>query len=291
MRDLASRSILLATAFALAGCGGGGGGISSIGSTPPPAPPPPPPPPSAFVLIPEATTSQQFAVAGATHLAAGDGTPQLAAADQLQIRYVASSNSYEIELPTSQTWIGLTGKSQLDAAGGGVAVVIQKFDYRYSSIFDWTGSNSLGGAEAVGIATPTGAVPVTGTATYAAYALGRTSESSSSGRQIFERLVLGTMTLNFDFAHGSLSGSLSSLLDPEWNQYDLGTLNFRDTVYSAGSTTFSGRFDTNIAGVNSFSGLFTGPNAQEVIGNWAFPYLSPADGRVYQADGAFVGAK
>jgi len=43
--------------------------------------------------------------------------------------------------------------------------------------------------------------------------------------------------------------------------------------------------------VNSFSGLFTGPSAQELIGNFAFPYRSPVDGKTYQADGAFIGAK
>jgi hypothetical protein len=43
--------------------------------------------------------------------------------------------------------------------------------------------------------------------------------------------------------------------------------------------------------VNSFSGLFTGPHAEELIGNFAFPYQSPIDNQTYQADGAFVGAK
>ena len=68
-------------------------------------------------------------------------------------------------------------------------------------------------------------------------------------------------------------------------------MGFRDTVYSIGSTTFSGKFDTALGGINSFGGLFTGPNAQELIGNFAFPYKSPVDGLTYEADGAFVGKK
>ena len=62
-------------------------------------------------------------------------------------------------------------------------------------------------------------------------------------------------------------------------------------MYSTGRTTFSGQFNSNLPGVNSFSGLFTGPHAEEVIGNFAFPYRSPIDNQTYQADGAFVGAK
>lgn len=282
------RSVLLATTFALAGCGGGGGYVAS---TPPPPvmPAPTPTPAAAFVLVPAAATSQQFALAGASHLTLGDSTPQLGAAEQLQIRYVASSNSYEIELPNSQTWIGLSGKSELEATGGGVTVVRQT-GRQYSSLIEWWSSlRSPVGIEAIGIATAAGAVPVTGTATYDALALGRTSERSST--KLVDPLVLGSMTLNFDFARGTLSGSLNSMLDPEWHEYPLGTLNFRDTVYSTGNTTFSGRFDTNLSGVNSFSGLFTGPNAQELIGNFAFPYISPIDGQSYQADGAFVGTK
>jgi hypothetical protein len=81
------------------------------------------------------------------------------------------------------------------------------------------------------------------------------------------------------------------MLDPEWNEYGLGPFEFRETVYSTGSTTFSGKFDTDLPGVNSFSGLFTGPHAEELIGNFAIPYRSPINSQVYQADGAFVGKK
>jgi hypothetical protein len=141
------------------------------------------------------------------------------------------------------------------------------------------------GLNAVGIATAAGGVPLTGIATYSGQILGQTSEHHSDGNGW---PVDGSITLSFDFGAGSLSGSIT----PNLHQgFDLGTINFRDTVYSTGSTTFSGKFDTNAAGVNSVSGMFTGPNAQELIGNWALPYHSPIDGQDYQAEGAFVGAK
>jgi hypothetical protein len=216
-----------------------------------------------------------------------EGAPQLATADQLQVRYVASSNTYEIQLPDTQNWIALSPKSDVEASGGGVTVTIQSINKRYSALIEWF--SALRGVEAVGIATAAGGLPVTGSATYTAYAEGVTSEKSSS--QLINPQVLGTMTLHFNFAQGSLSGNLNMVLDPEWHDYQLGPLSFTQTVYSKGSTTFSGRFDTDVAGVNSFSGLFTGPHAEELIGNFAFPYQSPIDSHTYQAAGAFVGAK
>ena len=176
----------------------------------------------------------------------------------------------------------------LSACGGGVTVTIPILNFQYSTPLEWFTDNELTGVEAVGIATPAGAVPMTGSATYSAYAYGRTSESN---KPLVDPLVLGDMTLNFDFARGTLAGSLSMTLDPEWSQYDLGTVNFRETVYSTGSTAFSGKFDTDLPGVNSFSGLFTGPHAEELIGNFALPYRSPINNQTYQADGAFVGKK
>ena len=53
--------------------------------------------------------------------------------------------------------------------------------------------------------------------------------------------------------------------------YNLPMMHFTNTVYSTGSTTFSGKFDGTPSGANSFSGLFTGPAAQELIGNFTFP--------------------
>lgn len=290
MRIPAIRTFLLALAFALGGCGGGGGGAVASIPPPPPAPPPVPPPPTSpvsLVLVPGATTSQQFTVAGASHLTSSDA-PQLGTADQLQIRYDASSRTYEVQLPNSQTWSALSGTSEIEAKGGGVTVVRQQ-NYQYSSLIEWFTTTFPRGVEAIGVATPAGSVPVVGNATYAATIFGRSSESASS--RLIDPLVAGSMTLNFDFAHGSLDGRANFVLDPDWNGYDLGTFAFRDTVYSTGSTSFSGRFDTILDGVNSFSGLFTGPNAEELIGNFAFPYRSPIDSKTYQTHGAFIGRK
>ena len=280
------RPILLATAFALAGCGGDGG--YGVGSTPPPptvnptptpTPTPTPPPP----IIPAATTSQQFAVMGMVAGDAFQNGPTIDPGVQIKVRYDASSNSYEVMKPDDQDWQKII-PSGTSYQGTSVLVWPVEGDYQYSRLISWNdGANS--GRNAVGMATPAGGVPATGNATYSGQILGQTSEPHSDGSVLH---VDGSIMLSFNFGAGSLSGSITPNLHTGFN---LGTMNFRDTVYSTGSTAFSGKFDTNAAGVNSFSGLFTGPVAQELIGNFAFPYRSPLDGLTYQADGAFVGAK
>ena len=286
MRIRAIAPLLMAMAFGLAACGGGGGGVASL----PPTPPPPPPPPTAaaFVIVPAATTTQQFTVAGASHLTNGDA-PHLDKSDQLQVRYDASSKLYEVQLPGSDTWNALSAISETEAKGGAVKLVIQYSGDQYSTLIEWFTDGLPAGVESVGSATPAGGVPVVGTATYDAFAYARTSEKA--GPNLVVPAVTGTMTFNFDFAAGSLAGSAIFDLDPEWHDYTLGPFAFSDTVYSTGSSSFSGRFDTDVAGLNSFSGLFTGPNAEELMGNFALPYRSPVDNQTYQAAGAFVGKR
>jgi hypothetical protein len=65
-------------------------------------------------------------------------------------------------------------------------------------------------------------------------------------------------------------------------------MDFVETVFSKGSTAFSGKFDTSLTGANAFSGMFTGPQANELIGNFVFPYRSADDGKNYEAGGGFI---
>jgi hypothetical protein len=100
--------------------------------------------------------------------------------------------------------------------------------------------------------------------------------------------ISGSIAMSFNFGNGALTGSISPILNEGFARHSLGTIDFRNTEFSAGSATFSGEFDTDVAGMNKFSGLFTGPRAEEVIGNFALPYRSPFDSQTYQAAGAFV---
>jgi hypothetical protein len=284
MNISASKALLLTTVFALVGCGGGGGG-GGIASTPTPTPPPP----AAVAIIPAAASSQQFAVEGAAHSFQGDPAPRLGDSDQLQVRYIQSSNSYEVQLPQSQAWIPVSQVSTSpDAfAGPGVNLWLRSSGYQYSRLIEWSSNNSIYGHEALGMATQAGGVPVTGSATYAGQILGATPETHSTD----DVHIGGAIALSFDFGAGSLAGSISPILYVDFTPYSPDVLTFSNTVYSTGSTTFSGTFTTNLAGLNSFSGLFTGPQAQELIGKFAFPYRSPVNGQTFQADGAFVAAR
>jgi hypothetical protein len=287
MSNSISRALLLATALALAGCGGGGGWHVAY-SPPPAAPPPPPPPPPP--LIPAATTSQQFAAMGATTPTQGDRTPLFGADDLLQVRYVQASNSYEVQLPGSDEWAGIhAAGGNSNFFEGAVSLSTPSLNTQYSSLFSWNDGATYSGFEAIGIPTAAGAVPVAGSATYTGQFSGSTSETHSASAVT----IFGGIELSFDFGLGTLSGQVSpSVFNyADYDDYSLAPISLRETIYSSGSTTFSGKFDTDIAGVNFLSGRFTGPHAEELIGDFALPYQSPIDGQPYQADGAFVAGK
>jgi hypothetical protein len=158
------------------------------------------------------------------------------------------------------------------------------------------------GFTSFGIGTPASAVPISGTATYDGQMLGLVDVQSPD--YYHPLFTYGTVQLNFDFGAGTLAGNLhpSVVVFQEYDQpyslvQDLGTYAFRDTVFSAGSTTFSGTLDTNLAGPNAFSGQFTGPHAEEMIGKWNLPFIwngygsIPGDGQVHAAWGVMIGKR
>ena len=89
--------------------------------------------------------------------------------------------------------------------------------------------------------------------------------------------MFGSITLNFDFGAGTLSGHMDPQYAPVWDAVSLGTYAFTDTVFSKGSTSFSGSFLTpaGATGASSFQGSFNGPNAAEAMGSWAAPFYDP----------------
>ena len=300
MRTSISRSILLATAFALVGCGGGGG--TNVASTPPPPPPPPPPPTPDGIIgaVVAGTPSQEFAVEGAAfHVPEDSQTvegPFTGSSGQLKVRYDGASESYEVQLPGGSTWNALVRESagNYQIAGDnsklvGISEAVAT-GYAYSALGGWADlSSGRYGIFAFGIPTPTGGVPTTGSANYAGTLLGRsTAFSEFENRPV---PIGGTVSLAFDFGAGTLSGSIHAWDASFEGGPEIGILTFTDTVYSTGSLTFSGRFDTDLVGPNEFSGLFTGPQAQELIGTFVFPYPSAVEGQPYIAAGAWVAKK
>ena len=320
-----------AAATCLAACGGSGSGGPGFASSPPPgpgAPPPPPPPPppaAAAVTIFPNPTPGEYASVGASiagpggnldTFSSGDaryGDVSSAPADQPRIRYSAAGY-YEIQMP-GQAWDRLQHYSGLSdptednnyfepASAGmnyGYLVVGNAAKWRgyaYSELGGW-GSAAAGryGYMAFGDPTPAGAVPTTGSASFEGLVIGSADVLQPDflyGGYV-PLYVDGSVTLAFDFAGGTLDGAMSLYGQDGMNPFLIGEFAFRDTVFSVGSTTYSGAFETAAAGDNFFLGRFTGPNAEETIGAWAVPFqftnggeYAPADGQVHQAFGAWI---
>ena len=281
---------------------------------PPPAPSPTPPPSSSAVAIFPNPVAQTFASAGASasggfsgsqpigQVSSGDG-------DQPHIRYT-SGGFYEIELP-GKTWDRLIPHSGISPPSttefqpqssdlAYFAISDSKASgYQYSELASWGDSSSNRyGAVAFGAATLPGQVPVTGSSTYSGIVNGSSDVINSNSFDGSYRVpVSGTVDLGFDFGKGTLDGSISLNLN-DYSPATIGTFAFKDTVFSVGSTAYSGKFTTAASGQNYFLGQFTGPNAQEAIGAWALPFIFTtgsstltADHAAHQAFGAWIAKK
>ena len=277
-----------ACALALTGCAGGGG-MDSESATPTPMPTPTPTPtPSAN---PASWTVNIFpSPKPETYVSIG----QVDASLLPQIRY-STAGYYEIKM-AGKDWDRLVFPAN----------VIPQDPATFNYFVGQNGTGSLGinltrlrGYQysemtyygmAFGSATPSGAVPVAGNGAYHGEVAGWTDilepDNLIGGKVPVG--ALGSVDLSFNFAAGSLSGSMTLRTDPYGPSTDLGTFAFKDTVFSVGSTTYSGSFDTSIAGQNFFLGRFTGPHAEETIGAWAVPFNYTVDGQAHQAIGAWV---
>jgi hypothetical protein len=296
-----------AIALTLTACGGGGSD-SHVNSTPPP----PPPSGSASVVIfpnptPQTYTSVGASAAGAFFDTGSLGSVSSSDADQPHIRYT-TAGYYEIQLP-GKDWDGLIPhKGYLPpsenvfqpASSNNYFVIEQAKDkgYLYSELASWSDDAQRYGTVAFGSSTLPGQVPQTGSATYQGIVGGSSDVVNSNSFDGNYRVsVAGSVDLNFNFGQGTLAGAITLILD-DYSPATIGTFAFKDTVFSVGSTSYSGKFDTSATGQNYFLGQFTGPNAEETIGAWALPFifttgsstLTP-DGKAHQAFGAWIAKK
>jgi len=248
------------------------------------------------------TTSTNFAVVGAvtstlpSTIAALDTT-------NFGVRYDAPTDAYYIDLPalpdarfhlsqeSSSYWYGFledAGSTNLgilkpSSANPEIALsytsLVEFFEYDYDD-------NAPAGYVAFGMATPAGAVPATGSATFDALVAGMTLDTGL--------VVSGSATLQFDFGAGTLAGALSPMT---WSttagqNVSLGMYNFVDTVFGVGSTSFSGSLQrSGLTTLGSFNGLFTGPAAQELMARWSAPYENPDNHQAAEMFGVLVGKR
>ena len=197
-----------------------------------------------------------------------------------EVRWNAALKVYEVDVsgyagarivPADGGSYAQTG--HLVAANGSptdmVAHAWTGFDYtRYGYVVATTGSSSEE-AFAFGVPTLPGGVPATGTATYAAQLSGGAYDAAGA----LTWGLYGGATFNFDFASGTLSGYMDPQLNGPMGAPPLPRYNFVSTVFSAGSTTFSGAFDVAGPTASSFQGQFTGPAAQELMAGFRAPYF------------------
>lgn len=313
-RRIDRSAMILGFTLALCACGGGDGGVAYI--PPPPAPPPPvdpnagePPMPADAIGL----TGGPFA----TYTAWVDRNGNLnTGADDFHISYSAADNVYTVSGPGlnqghlvqtsisegswmtgSSKWLTIRntnsyvteGDSTTEQAGSVTLdwanAPYSESNLTYTSFGSWGAADNIGGYFVYGTPTLAGDVPVTGTADYTGEVRGTTS---------LDGALSGSIDLQFDFAAGTLAGSMQPMVADwtDWGALPLGTYTMRDTVYSSGGTTFSGAW--TVPGSNadsSFRGNFNGPGAVEAMGNWSAPYQSPNSGQWGTMIGVFGATK
>ncbi len=240
--------------------------------------------------------STDFAVLGTE--VRGGSSPTLTTAG-FSVRYDASTGLYVMDFPTTapggfheyasntpnaRTWGGTL------VPGQELGVDVRKptnpdLPLSYTTLASYNaytfGPDPFGWL-AFGSATPAGGMPVTGTAAYSAEVRGMTLDRTGG--------IVGTAALQFDFGAGNLSGQFDPTLLNWDGTFSLGRYDFVNTIYSSGSTTFSGQLSkSGFAQNGSFNGQFTGPNAQELMARWTAPYQDPTTLQNSTIFGVWVG--
>lgn len=236
-----------------------------------------------------------------------------AAKATVQFRYIASDDAYEMSVPGFETgrlipisyhgsfnstgWTTVTETYNALFNGNRVTdqdvrvLLLRPFgplnpdvEFTHTSWGSWEkvtrdpyAADGAQGLFVYGIPTADGDVPVNGTATYNARVIGTTTEAYPENIYFSTDYIDGSARLVFDFAKGSLSGSMKTAICP-WECIDIGSYDFTETVYATGSRTFSGKFIVPGSSADSFfEGAFNGPKASELMARWKAPLLDSGD--------------
>ena len=254
-----------------------------------------------MIILPAVTSSTQFATLGYQGLFSGKNTAASLIDSGFSVSFDAAAKYYVMDVPVSQPGVfespdsggnSFLGKlTDLSSPGQSQPLVLnvgRSTSGSNSTTFDYTAWATYqqqisseewnAGYMAFGVPTPQSGVPVTGSATYTAEALGY-----GGG------YIDGKATLQFDFGAGSLTGTLD-LWDAEWDPgvFPRGHFDLTHTVVGSGVT--AGQFSGELSGDmqhGSFNGLLTGPNAQELMARWNATYPN-SDNIMY---GILVGKK
>ena len=301
-----------AAAALLTACGGGGGGGDVRFSPPPPATPTPTPTPATgpVEIFPSIDVTTVFATVGIE--ASRPGPDQSLATEGFAVSYDATTGAYIMDLPSTPAapfyvngnntpndtwWNGHLVDESVSPYGEGALSFVNvlkpdnpqlKLTYTTLAGFDLSGmSPEPFGWLAFGMATAAGSIPVTGSSSYGALVRGSSVDGSG--------WIEGSANLHFDFGSGQLSGHFDPIYYHTGGMgeaYPLGRYDFADTIYSSGATSFSGQLaNSNFNTPGSFYGLFTGPNAEELMARWSAPFRDPIANANSQMFGVWVGSR
>ncbi|WP_369027105.1 hypothetical protein [Qipengyuania sp. RANM35] len=161
--------------------------------------------------------------------------------------------------------------------------------YLYSNLITW----SFGSSPSVALGTTAVGMPGPGLTSGSAIYEGR-FEVESSRQVVYEGTPVpdmfdGTVELVFDASANT--GRLTLVPSPSGDA-DPNSVTPVDLVWSAGASLFHQPDPASSTSLNyPVAGRFTGPAGQELIGGVRFEYTSKADGKTYEARGAFVAKK
>lgn len=293
--------------------------------TPTPTPAPPPFQPTAATLFAEPLYNPLLAVAGKgwqyDYVPNQGGAGNLRSADNFSISYDPGSKTYQVSVPVAGSGTimrtedytsypysyssGLPGfhadpsnKSPTSYCCNSLSLSAAdrpQSRYRYVSFADFYAPAPAGpnrdtiayGTFAVGQPTKAGEVPVTGTARYTGHAFGHFAGDSAA------TWIEGVSRFDFDFARAALSGEIIfSMRCMMGCLYPETTYTLTNTRFEQGATTFSGSLTTQGAtSTGSFSGLFAGPGAAEMMAQFEIPYFNPEYQKWMPAGGAIAGKR
>jgi hypothetical protein len=262
-------------------------------------------------IFPDVKTSTDFASLG-LEASGPDASLNSLTGSGFSVSYHAEAGVYVIDVPSSPPggFYENTGNTpntrfwngRIQDTGTGSSLGASVFKPRADNpviqltytTFAMYGSNYQQGPfgfVAFGTPTPASAMPVTGSASYTAAVEGSTLSSGT-----YSDYIKGTATLQFNFGAGTLAGHFDpviyDLLAYGDGGLSLGRYDFVNTVYGVGSTSFSGGLhQAGLGSDGSFDGLFTGPNAQELMARWSAPFLDPRTHSMSSMFGVWVGKK
>lgn len=296
--------------------------------TPSPSPTPTPPPPFqpvAATIFPEPLYNPQLIVTGKgwqlDYVPNTAGVLNLQDADAFSVSYDQVSKTYQITVPVAGSGTIMrtgeystypfdyasplpgfgadpSGKNATDYCCNALSISASDHPqtrYHYVSFVDFFAPAPAGtnletmayGTFAVGQPTRTGEVPVSGTARYTGNVFGHFAGDGGA------TWIEGTSQFDFDFTRSLLTGDMTlSVACMMGCVYDSVVYTLTNTQYGQGSTTFSGSLTTAGAPADgSFSGLFAGPGAIEMMSQFQVPFFNPEYQKWMTAGGAIAGKR